>query len=51
MNRPEKLRQYKADERARKRAAGLVPIEVWCRPEDVPAVRRYLASLKPTPEN
>lgn len=43
--RAEQLRDGKARERERKRAAGLVPVEVWCRPEQRQAVRRYVQSL------
>ena len=36
---------YKAGQRARKRDAGLVVLEVWCRPADKERVRRYVARL------
>ena len=36
---------YKAEQRARKRDAGLVVVEVWCRPADKERVRRYVARL------
>ena len=36
----------KARERERKRAQGLVPIEIWCRPEDANEIRQYAAELK-----
>ena len=36
---------YKAGQRAKKRDAGLVVLEVWCRPADKERVRRYVARL------
>lgn len=36
---------YKAEQRARKRDAGLVVVEVWCRPADKERVRRYVERL------
>jgi len=34
--------QAKRDERARKRAAGLVPKEIWPHPLDWPAIKKYI---------
>ena len=36
----------KAREREKKRAAGLRPIEIWCRPEDADEIRQYAAELR-----
>lgn len=35
--------QRKAAERDRKRSAGLVPLEVWTRPEHKAAIQKYTA--------
>ena len=35
----------KASERQRKRASGLVPVEVWCKPADRERIRKYIARL------
>jgi hypothetical protein len=37
--------ERKKAERQRKRSAGLVPLEVWVRREDVPALKDFVASL------
>lgn len=37
--------ERKAAERAAKRKAGLVPMEVWTRPEHRPKVKRYANRL------
>lgn len=39
-------KERKARERERKRAQGLKPIEIWCRPEEAEAIRRYAAALR-----
>lgn len=44
MRTPDKDR--KAAERERKRALGLVKVEVWVRPKDVQAVRKYEQRLR-----
>lgn len=41
--------QRKAAERARKREAGLVKIEIWCRPKDRAKIIRFAASLNKPP--
>lgn len=33
--------QSKRDERARKRARGLVPKEIWCKPNDWQAIQAF----------
>lgn len=38
--------QRKAAERQRKRCAGLVPREVWLRPEEVAALKAFIAKLE-----
>ena len=38
--------ERKAQERKRKREAGLVPLEVWVKPEHVAAVRHYIERLQ-----
>lgn len=37
--------ERKAAERARKRAEGLVLMQVWAHPDDHPAIKRYVARL------
>lgn len=37
--------ERKAAERARKRAEGLVLIQVWAHPKDHPAIKRYVERL------
>lgn len=37
--------QWKADERARYRALGRVPVQVWVDPEDRARVQKYAAKL------
>lgn len=37
--------QRKAAERARKREAGLVKLEVWCKPKDRKKILRLVAAL------
>jgi len=39
---PKSNTQSKRDERARKRAAGLVPKEIWPHPLDWPAIKKYI---------
>lgn len=39
----------KVRERERKRAQGLKPIEIWCRPEDADEIRQYAEELKKRP--
>ena len=36
--------------RQRLRNAGLVPIEVWCKPEDKERIREYVATITEEPE-
>lgn len=38
-------RERKADERARRREAGLKPFEVWMHPEDWPLVKKLIDKL------
>lgn len=37
--------EYKAAERARRRAAGLVPKEIWVHPKDWPTVKLLIDKL------
>jgi hypothetical protein len=38
--------ERKKAERQRKRSAGLVPLEVWVKAEDVEAVRAFVANVQ-----
>jgi hypothetical protein len=44
-NTAEQQRGYMATYRDRLRKAGLVPVEVWCRPEHKARVREYARAL------
>lgn len=39
-------KERKRDERARKRAAGLIPVQEWVYREDADRLRRYAARLR-----
>lgn len=41
--------ERKRAERERKRAAGLVPVQVWVRPENAQRVREYAAGITSPP--
>ena len=38
-------RSYKQKERDRKRALGLSPLEIWCKPEHKEAIKAYASKL------
>lgn len=40
--------ERKAAERARKKAAGLVKLDVWTKPEHIAAIKAFVATLSQT---
>lgn len=44
-NKPKSSADRKKDERQRKRDSGLVPKEIWCKPDDWEKVRKYVDKL------
>lgn len=50
-NKPQSSADRKKLERQRKRALGLVPKEVWCKPEDWETVKNYIEKLNKAPES